>query len=507
MGNYVIRTDSYFKEKLTEIVKANGLKSVEQLCTKLISDLSIQIVEKLKKMPFSEAIKYIDSIYADYSSTTTVSLQKAELSIRLNAISDYYIHQCMDACNSGDRGKSDVIRILLAIGLLYLEDSKQVLKEFKISSINMQFPSVCYQHGNKENPNIKPEITKILQQVSANIPTDESDITPINISPTNVYRQDDKKEDSDIETIDTETATILHKLPVNIDTVVEPFMGMGGLTLNVLDTFSGQKLNYYANDADVNLINLYCCIQHKPNKMMLACERLIKKLKTGNDTFETIKARHRSEKKMLKHDYNAAADYMYLDAVSTRHKTDNLKKKNKECISVELEIEYFHEYVTNILRMHQYLERINISKKDALAVLKNFKNVMNVLFLFDPPYLDSCGYSKKTNGVKDFTDENYEELIKFCLNVPDGSIFLLFCRFTQTRSGKRGETDEDIRAKEMNGDFKIGDKKLEGYYRRRFGVKAQLAEKQFYYKKISFDGKGTIEAIISNYQFDGFIPF
>lgn len=502
MGKHHIRTDSYFKEKLAETIKANDLRSVEQLCNTLISGLPMEIINKLKNMPLSEAERYIDSIYADYNSTAASKpLQEADLSIQLNAASDCYIYQCMNVWNlsEDDRRKSDVIRILLAIGLLYLEDSKQVFKEFKISSINMQFPCVCYQHGNKENPNIKPEITKILQQISANIDTEESDITSINISPANGCRQDDNKEDTDNK---TETTAILQKLPDKIDTVVEPFMGMLGLTINVLDTLSERELDYYANDADVNLINLYRCIQHQPNKMMLACERLIKNLRSGEDTFETIKTRHSSKQKMSKYDYNAAADYMYLDAVSHRHKTDNLKYKN-----IKVQIDHFCKYVHNIPNMHQYLERINISQKDALTVLKKFKRVMNVLFLLDPPYLDSCGYSKKTNGVKEFTDEDYESLVEFCLNVHEGSIFLLFCRFTKTRSRNRTETNADIRAKEKNGDYQIGDKKLEGYYRRRFGVKAQLAGKQFYYKEISFDSKGTIEAIISNYQFDGFIPF
>lgn len=468
MGKYHIRTDSYFKEKLIETAKTNGLKSVEQLCNIVISGLPMEIIKKLPGMLPSKAEKIINTMYSDFDSATTSELTKeADLSIPLNIVSDYYIQQCLIAWETNKNRKSNeagtdtkvtitkVIKIMLSIGILYLENREHVLKEFNITSIKMPSPYVCYQHGNKENPKIKPEITKILQQ-----------------------------------------------LPVTINTVVEPFMGICGLTLNVLDTLSGRELDYYANDADINLINLYRCIQHQPNKMMLACERLIKNLRSGEDTFETIKTRHSSKQKMSKYDYNAAADYMYLDAVSHRHKTDNLKYKN-----IKVQIDHFCKYVHNIPNMHQYLECINISPKDALTVLKKFQKVMNVLFLLDPPYLDSCGYSKKTNGVKEFTDEEYESLVEFCLNAPDGSIFLLFCRFTKTRSHNRKETNADIRAKEKNGDYQIGDKKLEGYYRRRFGVKARLAGKQFYYKEISFDGKGTIEAIISNYQFDGFIPF
>lgn len=462
MGNYLIRTDPYFKEKLTEIKNKQGLKAINCTCEMLISELQDEIIEKLQKMEFDKVLDNINCIYADFNSKETPKqLKEEKLSIRLSIISDYYIQQCLTAWNTNKDNESykvtisDTLRVLLSTGSIYMQNSNQLLKRLGISSITMSPPYVCYQHGNKENSKIKSEITEILKQI-----------------------------------------------PPHINTVVEPFMGMCGLTLNALDTLSGRKLDYYANDADVNLINLYRCIQHQPKKMMLACERVIENLNSKNDTFETIRDRHRSEKKMSKYDYNAAADYMYLDAVSYRHKTDNCQYTD-----IEIQIKYFYKYIINIPRLHQYLERIDISNKDALNVLKKFKKVLNVLFLLDPPYLDSCGYSKKTNGVKKFTDENYEELIEFCLNVPDGSIFLLFCRFTQTRSGKRGETNEDIRAKEMNGDFKIGDKKLEGYYRRRFGVKAQLAGKQFYYKEIPFDGKGTKEVIISNHQFDGFIPF
>lgn len=473
MGKYHIRTDSYFKEKLAETAKEKNMKNVEHLCDTVISGLPMEIIKKLSGMPLSEAENIINTMYSDFDSTTTSELTKdADLSILLNIVSDYYIQHCLIAWENNKNLKfnkagtdtkvtiTKVFKILLSIGILYLENSEQVLKKFKLPSINTHPPYVCYQHGNKENPNIKPEITKILQQI-----------------------------------------------PANIATVVEPFMGMLGLTLNVLTILSGQELNYYANDADVNLINLYRCIQHNPNKMMLACERLIENLRSEKNTFETIKIKHRSEKKMSKYDYNAAADYMYLDAVSVRHQTENLKKKDGKYISIDKQIEYFYKYAISIPRMHQYLERINVSKKDASTILKKFKKTMNVLYLLDPPYLNSYDYNKKTNEVDIFTAEDYNEIVKHCLNLPDGSIFLLFCRFTHTRSRKRRETDEDIRVKEKNGDFKIDDEILKGFYKKEFGVKAQMVGKQFYYKEIPFDGKGTIEAIISNYQFDGFIPF
>lgn len=38
-----------------------------------------------------------------------------------------------------------------------------------------------------------------------------------------------------------------------------------------------------------------------------------------------------------------------------------------------------------------------------------------------------------------------------------------------------------------------------------FGLKS--GNKKYYYKEIPFDGRGTIEFIISNYPFDDFILF
>ena len=158
--------------------------------------------------------------------------------------------------------------------------------------------------------------------------------------------------------------------------------------------------------------------------------------------------------------------------------------------------------------MHNYLIKTKIYNQDALKMLKKFTNRKRTLYLLDPPYLKSQGYSSNTNGVDIFTYDNHEELISFCKNnVPSESIFLLFCRFTQTRQQKQNENYKDIKIKEQNGYYETDDCILRGFYNRNFGAETTDSKQQFFYKEISFDKKGTIEAIISNYQFDKFIPF
>lgn len=451
MSKHNIRTNSYFKEQIM-----NKGKDLSSACNTLISELPNEIINELAKMPFANAKPYINYVYGKKSLTDSkdTELKQTNLSTRLSIDLDIIIDKCLTAWGK-KASKSEVIRILLAVGIMYKDDHECTLKKFNISSINPSTPKVCYQHGNKNNPNIKTEITKILKQI-----------------------------------------------PDDIQTVVEPFMGMCGLTLNVLETLSDRKLDYHVNDKDNNLFNLYNCIYKNTNKLLLSCERLVNRLKTGADTFITVKNRHLNNNN---YNYDAAADYMYLDAVSVRHDKQTLKKDYK---STKKQIEVFYKYIVNIRAMHNYLIKTKISHKDALEMLKKFKNIEKILYLLDPPYLESQGYSSKTNGVDEFTYDNYEKFISLCKNnISSDSIFLLFCRFTSTRSLKKGEDIKDIKIKELNGYFEADDRILRGFYNRKFGVETNDSKHKFFYKEIPFDSKGTIEVIISNYQFDGFKPF
>ena len=114
-------------------------------------------------------------------------------------------------------------------------------------------------------------------------------------------------------------------------------------------------------------------------------------------------------------------------------------------------------------------------------------------------------FSSKTNGVDEFTYDNYEEFVSsYKNNISSDTIFLLFFRFTSTRSLKKGEDFKDIKIKELNGYFDADDRILRGFYKRVFSVETKGSKHKFFYKEIPFDSKGTIEVIISNYQSDGF---
>lgn len=459
MSKHNIRTDSYFKKQIM-----NKGKNISSACKTLISEIPNEIIDKLSKTPFDKVKKYIDYIYADFNSTQDSSTSTG-LSVRLSYDLEIIINKCSIKWGAS---KSEVIRILLAIGIMYQNDKEHTLENFNISSLKNSFPKVCYQHGNKNNPNIKAEITKILKQI-----------------------------------------------PNDVQTVVEPFMGMCGLTLNVLETLSGKILDYDVNDKDNNIFNLYNCICNNTNKLLLACERLVNRLKAKTDTFKIVKDRHPNLKinHNHKYDYDAAADYMYLDAVSVRHDKKTLQKqKSGNYLNIDEQIELFCKYILNIKEMHNYLIKTKISNKHALEMLKNLKNlkelknIMKILYLLDPPYISSLGYSSKTNGVDDFTYDNYKKLVSFCKNISSDSIFLLFCRFSATRSQKKGETFEDVKIKEQDGYFEADDRTLRGFYKRVFGVETKGSKHKFFYKEVSFDSKGTMEVIISNYQFDGFKP-
>ncbi|MCM1132186.1 MAG: hypothetical protein NC340_01815 [Ruminococcus flavefaciens] len=455
MSKYNIRIDSYFKEQIMD----RG-ETISSACDTLISEIPTEVIDKLSAMSLDDAKKYIDYVYADFDSTKNTS-ENAGLSVRLSVDLDLKIDKLSYTWKKAS--KSDIIKVLLAIGIMYQDHKLNVLKQsksfsFRTLSLSTKTspPYVCYQHGNKDNPKMKAEITKILKQI-----------------------------------------------PEDIQTVVEPCMGMCGITINVLDTLSDRKLNYYVNDKDNNLFRLYDVISKNYKKLLLSCKNLINNLNTGTDDFKSIRNRHLDNN--YDNDYDASADYMYLDAVSVRHDKQTLKSDYK---SIDKQINVFNKYIFNVRAMHDYLIKTSISHKDIFKMLKKFKNNKEIiLYLLDTPYLLSQGYSKKTNGVDEFTYEHHKKMVSFCKNISPDSIFLLFCRFTSTRSLKKGETSEDIKIKEQNGYFEVDDRILRGFYKREFGVETGNTKHKFFYKEIEFDSQGTVEVIISNVQFHGFKPF
>ncbi len=328
MKKHNVRIDSYLKEKIT-----NRGKNISSACKTLISELPNEIINKLVTMSFDEAKLHIDYVYADFNNSQSLS-KEITLSVRFSADIEYIINRCLTAWKE-KANTSDVIKILLAVGIMYQEYKNKPSSSNILLSTKISPPYVCYQHGNKNNYNVKTEVTNILKQI-----------------------------------------------PDDIQTVVEPFMGMCGLTINVLDTLTHLKFDYYVNDKDTNLTNLYKCIHKNTEKLFLSCEQLINHLKEDTFTFETVRSRYLDNN--YDNNYDTATDYMYLDAVSVRHDKQTLKSDYK---SSKKQIERFEKYIINIRAMHNYLIKTKIYNQDALKMLKKFTNRKRTLYLFDPPYI------------------------------------------------------------------------------------------------------------------------
>lgn len=114
-----------------------------------------EVIYKLSAMSLDDAKKYIDYVYADFDSTKNTS-ENTGLSVRLIADLDLRIDKLSNTWKKAS--KSDIIKILLAIGIMYQDHKYYVLKQSKPFSFRMlSFPTktsppyVCYQHGNKDN--------------------------------------------------------------------------------------------------------------------------------------------------------------------------------------------------------------------------------------------------------------------------------------------------------------------------------------------------------------------
>lgn len=470
------RITPYLNDKLKSMAIKKGMKR-EAFCNTIISNLPQEIITVLCKKEYFYWEEYVYNLYADYNgkchSNESEENSLSPITLRLNCIVQNYINLCRQTWNTT---YTDTFILLISIAFLY-DSNENLLKQklgFYVASSSgeknivtnckskskkpklISPPYVCYQHGNKENTNIKLYITDILKN-----------------------------------------------MPQNINAVYEPFAGMLGITLNVLNEFRGREFEYNLSELNKDISNLYFCIKSKPDKLISESEKLIKELKTNKECFETIKKKHIIPDNPSKSKLNlrAAAEHMYLDAVSVQHKGKNLSKNGNDYIDIINQIQIFQKYICNIVRMHEYLKLVNFKCKEAIKVISGIKNISNALLILDPPYLQTSGYG--TN----FSFKEQEEIAKVLRSLNDSNVFLLFCRFTETRNKKQTETYESVKNREKNGEFKIGDDNLIGFYNLEYGIKAKKVGKQFYYKKVKFDNKGTMEAIISNKQFEGFSPF
>lgn len=269
---------------------------------------------------------------------------------------------------------------------------------------------------------------------------------------------------------------------------IEIFAGALGIFSNF--AFASHEI---INDIDLQKVNLYKAIQSSKEDM------LIKLLSESVDeqTFENNKAKKKGfildNKKV---NIDAAVNYLFLNLLSVRNLGITFKR---------MAYEVYRNKMNAIYPLSERLKNTEICGLHALEILDKHKSDSSTVFIVDPPYLDTSGYEneilidrKYDDDKKKFGYREHVELARLLREAHQkyGNDFIFFCRTTITRV-------KDQKTKDITnlGKLDTGDRHIQGI------IDDLYWGYGFYYIDIPYDKDGTIERIITSFEFDGAIPY
>lgn len=237
------------------------------------------------------------------------------------------------------------------------------------------------------------------------------------------------------------------------------------------------------NDDDIEKINLYNCIQQyafefKAKALRFECTK---------EAFDELKKIDYSEKAIPNVD--RAVRFFILNFCSARNSGNTYDSKSRQTLYNRLEV---------IASLSTRLEGVHITNMDIFDVLRKHKRETNTLFIVDPIYLDTNVYKNRTLGTetehgKEFGWMEHQRLAKELRSIKGD--FIYFCRITASRRKNQQneliDSPETIQRKDIEMLGRIDDLYW-GY--------------GFYYVDVPLND-GTIERIITSFDFEGSTPY
>lgn len=258
----------------------------------------------------------------------------------------------------------------------------------------------------------------------------------------------------------------------------EPCVGALGIhaNFNLADT-------ELINDDDVEKINLYQCIQRyafefKAKALLFSCTKA---------EFDALRKTNFSDTTIPNVD--RAVRFFILNYFSKRNSGSTYVSKLKKTLYTYLEV---------VAPLSTRLKGVHITNMDIFDVLRKHKRETDALFIVDPIYLDTNVYKNRTLGTKtehgkDFGWKEHLRLAKELRSIKGD--FIYFCRITASRCKNNKQqlkdSPETIRRKDIEMLGRIDDLYW-GY--------------GFYYLDVPLD-EGTIERIITSFDFEGSTPY
>ena len=288
---------------------------------------------------------------------------------------------------------------------------------------------------------------------------------------------------------------------VNWQTSVETCAGVLGIYANF--KFADKEI---VNDNDWRKINLYRAIQENPRKLVI----LARALNVDSATFNVQMSLLDATEHTAKVNYEAAAAYLYLNRNSYLHNETSLDTKASQ--------QRYHKVLEAIAPLHQRMNQTGSSARatrfqnmDLLKIIEKYRRQKNVLFIVDPPYLDTDYYNNKAksddavsdntepdDAVSDntepddakFGDAEHEELahLLYLAKKNNGNDFIYFCRITAAKRDQKKPNAEEW-DRHMKG-------RIDDMYHGH----------GFYYMDVDLDD-ATTERIITSFDFEDAKPY
>lgn len=265
-------------------------------------------------------------------------------------------------------------------------------------------------------------------------------------------------------------------------TSIEPFAGALGIFANF--RFATHEI---INDLDLKKVNLYRTIQNDRDMFLLSMlsESVDKK------TFENKRKIFEAGVSLNNSKYNleAAVLFLYLNLLSVRGSGTSFKGT----------LNSYKKKLGAIAPLNERLKDTEICGINALEVISRHMKDKDAIFIVDPPYLDTDVYSKNIdNAAKEFGYAEHMELAKLLRDTHSrhGNDFIYFCRTTTTRSHNQ-KTKEVTNSAELN----TGDRHMQGR------IDDLYWGYGYYYVDIPYNKDGTIERVITSFNFKGAQPY
>lgn len=237
------------------------------------------------------------------------------------------------------------------------------------------------------------------------------------------------------------------------------------------------------NDDDIEKINLYRCL--KENAYELMCKASL--FGCTQKDFEIVKKGNFSNASIPNVD--RAVRFFIMNFFSARNSGNTYVSKSKQALYNRLEV---------IAPLSTRLQGVHISNMDIFDVIHKHRRETDTLFIVDPIYLDTNVYKGRTLGTetehgKEFGWKEHQRLAKELRYIKGD--FIYFCRITASRrknqQNKLIDTPEALHHKDIEMLGRIDDLYW-GY--------------GFYYMDVPLDD-GTIERIITSFNFEGATPY